>query len=288
VPAWGRKFPLPLGLQTADRISTVSKTYAEEMMTPEYGCSLEKLLQTRKKVLTGIVNGLDQESWDPATDPKIPANFNIQTLNKRSQNRQALIKEFNLNPDPTIPLMILISRMDQQKGVDIAVEGLSRMLGASWQAILLGTGNPELEHACTELEEEAPDQVRAAIRFDGSLAKRMYAGGDILLMPSRYEPCGLAQMMAMRYGCVPLASATGGLKDTITDVIKSPKKGTGFLFEPAAVKPFVKRIKKALAYYQDQVKWEEMQVRGMGQDFSWKKSALNYIDLYHQLLGKRF
>jgi starch synthase len=116
----------------------------------------------------------------------------------------------------------------------------------------------------------------------------MYAGGDILLMPSRYEPCGLAQMMAMRYGCVPLASATGGLKDTITDVIKSPKKGTGFLFEPAAVKPFVKRINQTLTYYRDRERWLELQARGMSQDFSWKKSALHYIDLYQQLLGKRF
>lgn len=288
VPAWGRKFPLPLGLQTADRISSVSQTYAEEMMTPEYGCGLEKLLQTRRNALSGIVNGLDQESWDPATDKTIPVNFDIQTLPKRSKNRQALIKEFKLNPDPSIPLLILISRMDQQKGVDIAVEGLSRMLGEPWQTILLGTGNPELENACTELEEAAPDQVRSVIRFDASLARRMYAGGDILLMPSRYEPCGLAQMMAMRYGCVPLARATGGLKDTITDVIRSPKKGTGFLFGPAEVKRFVNRIKKALTLFKDQDRWQEMQIRGMSQDFSWKKSALNYIDLYQQVLGKRF
>lgn len=288
VPGWGRKFPLPLGLQTADRISTVSQTYAEEMMTPEYGCSLEKLIQTRKKVISGIVNGLDQESWNPATDPHIPENFDIHTLSKRGSNRRALIKEFKLNPDPNIPLLILISRMDQQKGVDIAIEGLASIIGETWQAILLGTGNPELENACSELAEESPDKVRAVIRFDASLARRMYAGGDLLLMPSRYEPCGLAQMMGMRYGCVPLARATGGLQDTIIDVIRSPKKGTGFLFGPAKPSAFSNRVKKALTYYKDQARWEEMQIRGMNQDFSWKKSALNYIKLYRQLLGKNF
>jgi len=288
VPGWGRKFPLPLGLQTADRISTVSPTYAKEMMTPEYGCSLEKLLQTRGKVVSGIVNGLDQDSWDPATDPQIPENFNIQSLPKRKQNKRVLVKEFDLNPDPRIPLLILISRMDQQKGVDIAIEGLNEIIQMNWQAILLGTGNPELESACSELAEEYPNRLRAAIRFDAALARRMYAGGDVLLMPSRYEPCGLAQMMAMRYGCVPLARATGGLKDTIGNVVKSPKKGTGFLFGPAKPNAFAKAVESALNLYKDQDQWKQLQIRGMKQDFSWKRSALNYIDLYLQVLGKSF
>ena len=288
VPGWGRKFPLPLGLQTADRISTVSPTYAEELMTPEYGCSLEKLIQTRKKVVSGIVNGLDQDSWNPATDPQIPVNYDIHSLSKRSQNRQALVQEFKLEPDHSIPLLILISRMDQQKGVDIAIEGLSEIINENWQAILLGTGNPELETACSELEEAFPNRVRAVIRFDAALARRMYAGGDILLMPSRYEPCGLAQMMGMRYGCVPLARATGGLKDTIVDVMRSPKKGTGFLFGPAKPKAFAIAVKSSLNVYKDQDQWKQMQIRGMSQDFSWKNSALNYIDLYLQVLGKNF
>ncbi|MEA3325843.1 MAG: glycogen/starch synthase [Chloroflexota bacterium] len=288
VPGWGRKFPLPLGLQTADRISTVSPTYAKEMMTPQYGCGLEKLLQTRKKVVSGIVNGLDQESWNPATDPQIPTNFDTLSLSKRNQNRHALIKEFKLNPDPSIPLLILISRMDQQKGVDLAVEGLTGVIKKKWQAILLGSGNPELEASCLELAEEYPNKIRTVIRFDAALARRMYAGGDILLMPSRYEPCGLAQMMGMRYGCVPLARATGGLKDTIVDVVKSPKKGTGFLFGPAKANAFAKAVKSSLNIYKNQDQWKQMQIRGMNQDFSWKRSALNYIDLYLRVLGKNF
>ena len=284
VPSWGRKFPLPLGLQKADRITTVSSTYAEEMMTPEFGCGLENLLKARKKVVSGIVNGLDMEAWDPSTDPKINANYNISTLSLRDENRKALIEEFNLNPDPSIPLLILISRMDPQKGVDIAVEGLRLMAEKTWQAILLGTGDPKLEQACVSLEVDYPDRVRAAIRYDGALSRRMYAGGDILLMPSRYEPCGLAQMMAMRYGCLPLARATGGLKDTIVDVTKSPESGTGFLFGPAEPQAFAGALNSALEVYQDQEQWQQIKKRGMVQDFSWKNSALNYVDLYLGLL----
>ena len=174
--------------------------------------------------------------------------------------------------------------MDPQKGVDIAVEGLRLMGDQSWQAILLGTGDPNLEQACVNLEEDYPDRVRAAIRYDGALSRRMYAGGDILLMPSRYEPCGLAQMMAMRYGCVPLARATGGLKDTIVDVSKSPDLGTGFLFGPADPKAFAKSLSSALEVFKDAGRWEEIQKRGLIQDFSWKNSALNYVNLYLGLL----
>ena len=286
VPGWGRKFPLPLGMQKSDRITTVSATYAEEMMTPEFGCGLENLLQVRKKVVSGIVNGLDMEAWDPATDPNIEVNFDASHLSRRDENRKALIREFDLDPDPKIPLLILITRMDPQKGVDIAVEGLRLTADKPWQAILLGTGNLELEQACLLLEEEYPDRVRAAIRYDGALSRRMYAGGDILLMPSRYEPCGIAQMMAMRYGCLPLARATGGLKDTIVNVSKSPDSGTGFLFGPAKPKAFAKALSYALDIFKDQSKWQEIQKRGMAQDFSWKNSALNYVDLYLGLLQK--
>ncbi len=287
VPWWGRKFPLPLGLQAADRITTVSQTYAKEILTPEYGCGLEKLLQARHRVVSGIVNGLDEDCWDPSDDAKIHVNFDSSSLHKRKENKTAIINEFKLNPDPDLPLLVLISRMDQQKGVDLAVEGLSRGVGRKWQAILLGMGNPQLEEACRQLEESYPDRVRAVICFDTALSRRMYAGGDILLMPSRYEPCGLAQMMAMRYGCVPLARATGGLQDTILDVSQHPKEGTGFLFRPATVSAFTKTLNRALDYFADQNLWREMQLRGMQQNFSWENSALHYLDLYLDVLGRK-
>lgn len=284
LPWWAKKFPLPLGLQTADRIVAVSPTYAQEILTPEYGCGLETFLKARQKAISGIVNGLDQESWDPASDPHIAENFEVTTLARRQDNKAALVKEFSLEPDPKIPLLILISRMDQQKGVDLAIDGLAQAVDVGWQAILLGTGNPQLEEACRQLEKDYPERVRAAIRFDIKLSRRMYAGADILLMPSRYEPCGLAQMMAMRYGCVPLARATGGLQDTIIDIADSKENGTGFLFKPATPGAFAETLHRALGVYPDKERWSAIQKRGMHQDFSWENSAVKYMKIYQDLL----
>ena len=285
MPWWGRKVPLPLGLQTADRIVAVSETYAQEIMTPEYGYGLEPMLIARRKSVTGIVNGLDMEAWDPLTDGDLKVNFSVDTLEKRQQNKTILLNEFSLHPDPRLPLLILISRMDQQKGVDLAVEALEQSSIKDWQAILLGTGNPDLEEACRRLERDYPDRIRAAIRFDGKLSRRMYAGGDILLMPSRYEPCGLAQMMAMRYGCVPLARATGGLQDTILDADQDAAHGTGFLFKPATAVALAEALERALAAYANAARWKTIQARGMALDFSWEKSALKYAELYQELSG---
>ena len=284
LPWWGVKGPLPLGLQAADRIVAVSQTYAQEIMTPEYGYGLEPMLIARRKSVTGIVNGLDMEAWDPRTDENIPVNFTAATLDRRLENKLALLKEFSLHPDPSVPLFILISRMDQQKGVDLVVEALEQVILQEWQAILLGTGNPDLEEACRRLERDYPDRIRAAIRFDAKLSRRMYAGGDIILMPSRYEPCGLAQMMGMRYGCVPLARATGGLQDTILDADANPAHGTGFLFKPPTSLALAEAMQRALRAYADPDRWRAIQQRGMGQDFSWEKSALEYVALYRELL----
>jgi starch synthase len=285
MPWWGQKVPLPLGLQTADRIVAVSETYAQEIMTPEYGYGLEPMLIARRKSVTGIVNGLDMQAWDPLTDGDLKAKFSVDTLEKRQQNKTELLKEFSLRPDPRLPLLILISRMDQQKGVDLAVEALEQSSTKDWQAILLGTGNSELEEACRRLERDYPDRIRAAIRFDARLSRRMYAGGDILLMPSRYEPCGLAQMMAMRYGCVPLARATGGLQDTIVDADQDAANGTGFLFKPATAVALTETLERALAAYANAARWKTIQARGMALDFSWEKSALKYVALYQELSG---
>lgn len=287
IPGWARKFPLALGLQTADRIVAVSPTYAQEILTPEYGCGLEKILRARQKSISGIVNGLDMVSWDPSRDPIIPVNYDVASIEKRIQNKIALINEFNLDPTPKLPLLILISRMDQQKGVDLAVEGLSQVMHNNWQAILLGSGNPELENACQQLEKNYPNRIRAAIRFDAALSRRMYAGADILLMPSRYEPCGLAQMMAMRYGCVPLARATGGLQDTICDDLDRPEHRTGFLFKPATAEAFAETLQRALLEFADTKQWSAIQRRGMLQDFSWEKSALEYVKLYLDILNRK-
>lgn len=284
LPWWARKHPLPLGLQTADRIVAVSPTYAREILTPESGFGLEKLLHLRRKSISGILNGIDYESWNPAKDKQIAANFDDKNLQKRQLNKKTLIEEFSLDPDPHIPLLILISRMDQQKGVDLALAGLSQSSQSKWQAILLGTGDPKLEEASQQLEEDFPTRVRTILRFDAQLARRMYASGDILVMPSRYEPCGLAQMIAMRYGCVPLARATGGLQDTIQDNSEAGEIGTGFLFKEASIPAFITALQKALKVYTDTERWALLQKQGMRQDFSWEKSASQYAKVYLELI----
>lgn len=285
LPEWGRGFPLCLGLQAADQIVAVSPGYAKEILTPEFGCGLQDFIKTRQDHLSGILNGLDQIDWDPATDKVIFNQYDRNHLDEKKPNKAALQAELGLPIEPDTPLMIMVTRMDQQKGVDIAVNGLRLAADLTWQAVILGTGDPLLETSCRSLESEYPGRVRAVIRFDGALSRRMYAGGDILMMPSRYEPCGLAQMIAMRYGTVPLARATGGLRDTITDD-PTLAVSTGFLFEGANPDEFAAALRRALYAYPDKELWSAIQVRGMEHNFSWEKSALEYAELYYKLTGR--
>lgn len=283
LPAWAREIPLPMGLAAADQIVAVSPTYAKEIMTPEFGCDLEGFLQTRRAKLTGILNGIDVQSWNPAVDPALTMNFSPDELNRRRANKTTLLHEFNFEGGEEIPLLVLISRMDKQKGIDILVDGLRSVKDLSWRAILLGTGDKRLEQSCQELEGELPHKVRTAILFDSNLSRRLYAGGDILMMPSRYEPCGLTQMLAMRYGCLPVARATGGLVDTIIDPKTNPEGATGFLFPRVDPDSFVSALKRALQVYSQPEDWQRMQINAMQQDFSWQRSAQEYIKIYHEI-----
>ncbi|MEW6178321.1 MAG: glycogen synthase [Chloroflexota bacterium] len=282
LPKWATLFPLPLGLLAADRIVAVSPGYAKEILTPEFGCGLQDFLKTRQSSILGILNGLDQEAWNPQTDPALIERYSPETIDRRTINKKTLQEDLNLPVEASTPLLIVISRLDQQKGIDIAIAGLRQMAEQRWQLVLLGTGDPLLESDCRSLEAEFPDRVRAIIRFDAGFARRMYASGDILLMPSRYEPCGLAQMIAMRYGCVPLARATGGLKDTIRDDV-NPSRSTGFLFEQTSPEAFIESLNRALRVYSDSEIWRIIQLNGMRQDFSWEKSALQYAKIYLEL-----
>ncbi|MCC6146139.1 MAG: glycogen synthase [Anaerolineaceae bacterium] len=275
---WARLLPLPLGMLVADRIIAVSPTYAQEILTPEFSSGLEEFLRTRSNHITGILNGIDIERWNPASDALIPHLFSSDNLAPRSQNRQSLLEEFGLSRQVGIPLLTFIGRLDYQKGMDLLLKALPRLAQHPWQFILLGAGNPDLEQACRVLEERFPSRVRAVLRYDAQLARRLYAGADMLLMPSRYEPCGLAQMIAMRYGCIPIARATGGLKDTIQDTRLSA--GTGFLFKKASSAALSAAMTAALQYFKDQTAWEALQYRCMKQDFSWEKSALEYAKIY--------
>jgi len=290
LPVWAGHMALPLGLLTADRIVAVSPGYAKEILTAEFGSGLQTFLRAHSKKITGILNGLDTHKWDPSTDQALAVNYSPANLPARSANKSFLQKELGLKDSPHIPLLAMVTRMDPQKGVDLAVDALrlifqsSSMDHPNIQVVFLGTGNPVLEQSVRRLEQDYPDRVRARITYNDKLSRQIYAGADALLMPSRYEPCGLSQMIAMHYGCVPIARATGGLSDTIQDPASSDQS-TGFLFKPATPPALADAVLRALtAYTKDPHDWQAMQIHGMQQDFSWDRSALEYLKQYKILL----
>ncbi|MEN8242150.1 MAG: glycogen/starch synthase [Chloroflexota bacterium] len=282
LPKWARHMPLPLGLEAAGKINTVSPGYANEMLTKAYGVGLEKFLRSREADLLGILNGINLERWDPSGDPQLPFNYNQDTLQNREKNKIELLAELGLDPQPSLPLIAYIGRMAGQKGVDLAIQGLNKIKHLPWQAVFLGTGEEQIEAQALQLAENLPAKVKTIIRYDDQLARRIYAGADMILIPSRYEPCGLIQMIAMRYGCVPVATATGGLKDTITDA--AHPDSTGYLFQRAAPAQLAKTLKRALNDFMHPDHWRGLQRRGMAQDFSWEGSARKYFQVYQSLL----
>lgn len=288
MPVWARTLPLPMGINSADRIIAVSSTYAQEIMTPEFGCDLQNFIISKQKHLIGIVNGIDYKIWDPETDSNCQPKYSINTLEERIENKTRIQKEFSLPKNPSIPLFAFIGRMDRQKGIDLALSAFQKLdKNTKWQAIFLGTGDKTLESEVQALQEKFPDQFRAAIRFDSSLSHRLYAGADILLMPSRYEPCGLSQIIAMRYGCVPVARATGGLKDTIENYVPGNEHATGFLFDGHESEDLLIAINNAISTFSSPEIWKTIQINGMKKDFSWQISAEKYYNTYISLLSSK-
>jgi starch synthase len=280
LPEWARVMPMPLGLWASDLIVAVSPTYANEILHEEFGSGLQDFFRNRADSLHGILNGLDSVSFDPQTDPTLATNFNAETLDLRPRNKAALQERVGLPVNPDVPLLGMVSRMDQAKGIDIALKGLKIMAKQDWQLVLLGAGDLKLEAIAKKIQEDMPDRVRVETRYDAKLARQIYGGSDIFLMPSRYEPCGLSQMIAMRYGSVPLVRAVGGLHDTVTD------SETGFVFVDKKVKSFNDTLRRALQAYPDRSRWLNIQKAGMAQDFSWPNSARKYLDLYKKLVSE--
>ncbi|HZM22823.1 MAG TPA: glycogen synthase [Anaerolineales bacterium] len=278
LPDWARVMPMPLGLWASDAIVAVSPTYAEEILHPEFGCGLQDFLKNRSETLYGILNGLDTASFDPQTDSTFSANFNAETLSARPRNKSALQERVGLPVVSDAPLLGMVSRMDQAKGIDIALKGLKMLGKQNWQFVVLGAGDAKLEAAAKKLQDEMPNRVRVETRYDAKLARQIYGGADIFLMPSRYEPCGISQMIAMRYGCVPLVRAVGGLHDTVTD------SETGIVFVDATVRSFNNAIRRALNLYPYHSRWLNLQKAGMALDFSWHHSARKYFELYKKLM----
>jgi len=268
------------GIIHADRVTTVSPTYAREIFTKEFGAGLEKLLRKNKNKISGILNGLDVDFFDPAKDKHIAKKYTVATLTHKATNKTALQKSVGL-PVSDKPLVGLISRFAEQKGFGLITEEIAEL---DCQFVFLGTGQKEYENILKKLEKQYPDKISIQAKFDISLAQQIYAGADIFLMPSRFEPCGLGQMIAMRYGTVPVVHAVGGLKDTITnyELRITNYESNGFLFKAMTTKALKTTLKKALDLFKDEKAWQKLQQVGMSTDFSWNQSAQKYIKLYQK------
>ncbi|MFZ3070385.1 MAG: glycogen/starch synthase [Anaerolineaceae bacterium] len=283
LPDWSRLTPLPVGLSAADKIVAVSPGYAQEILTPDFGCGLDDYLNAHKKKISGILNGIDTSNWNPSSDSFITQKFSADQIEGKLKNKFELQKEFNLELNPDIPLLTVVSRLDYQKGIGLIFDGVPAMLKRPMQLVLLGTGSSALEARARDLASRYPKNVVSILEYDDVIAHKLYASGDIFLMPSLYEPCGLSQMIAMIYGNIPVARATGGLKDSIIDYRTDPENATGFLFSEKSSEGLVSAINFALQIYANKSVWNQIQQNAMACEFSWTKSASEYLKIYQEL-----
>ena len=272
------------GIIHADRINTVSDTYAREIMTEELGAGLDPLLRARGDAVSGIVNGIDYDEFDPATDHALAQNYTIDTLDRRSENKRALQHTAGLSQRDDAMLCGVVTRLFPQKGIDLVAEAFAAMLATrtDLQLVVLGTGEQLLEEALRALEAKHPQQVKVWIDFNAPLGQQIYGGCDAFLMPSRYEPCGLGQLISLRYGAIPIVRRTGGLTDTVEDASADLRSGTGFLFDDPTPEALTAVVTRALTAFGDRAGWRAMQQRGMKQDWSWGPAAAKYLALYDE------
>jgi starch synthase len=287
---WGRVSFLKGGIADADVVTTVSHRYAEEIQTPGFGFGFDGILRARHGDLVGILNGIDAREWDPASDPFLPAPYSAGDLAGKKESKLALLRRYDLPADEaamTRPLVGMVSRMIEQKGFDLlaALEHDLPRIDATF--VVLGTGEARYQDMWRGLAGAHPDRIGAQIGFDESLAHLIEAGADIFLMPSRFEPCGLNQMYSMRYGTVPVVHAVGGLADTVRDYAPRRTKPTGFVFHDYSPEGLREALARALALFTDARKWRALQLAGMQQDFSWDRSAQEYVKIYDRALTKR-
>jgi starch synthase len=273
------------GIVFADALTTVSPTYAREILTPEHGCSLDGLLHRRAKDLTGILNGIDAAAWDPARDPHLAAHFSREDLGGKARCKQALQLELGLPVRRDVPVVAMVGRLAEQKGVDLVAAALHEIMNLEAQLVLLGSGRRDYEDLFERAARERPDRVAVRIGFDEGLAHRIEAGADLFLMPSRFEPCGLNQMYSLRYGTVPVVRAVGGLEDTVED-FDGHRRGTGFKFKDYQPVAMMTALRRALDVFRDARAWRGIVERGMAEDHSWDSSAEQYERLFDRLLHR--
>ncbi|WP_377292293.1 glycogen synthase GlgA [Rhizobium sp. SG2393] len=277
------------GLRTAHAITTVSPSYAQEILTPEFGMGLEGLLQARGDDLVGIVNGIDTVVWNPATDSFLARSFDAATLKTRIENKTALAAEFGLEAGDG-PLFCVISRLTWQKGMDLLVEVIPEIVASGGRLAILGSGDPGLETALFAAAGRHPGRVAITTGYNEPLSHRMQAGADAIIIPSRFEPCGLTQLYGLRYGCVPIVGRTGGLADTVIDANEAALLAgvaTGFQLAPITADGLRMALRRAFRAYADPAVWGRIQAQGMKSDVSWDRSAGDYAALYARLLSKK-
>lgn len=272
------------GLVYADRITSVSPTYAQEIQTLQFGNGLDGLLRYRQTSLSGILNGIDTDEWNPATDPYLAQTYNRKTLNKKQKNKIALQESLGLTSDENTPLLGFIGRLVDQKGIALIIEILPRLLSSGVQVAILGAGMTHYESMLKKLAGEYGNQLSVTIGYNESLAHQIEAGVDMFLMPSAFEPCGLNQMYSLRYGTVPIVHAVGGLRDTITDfIVGQEHSANGFWFIEFTGEALLAAIERAIQCYQQKKIWQALQVNGMSLDLSWQRSARDYVTLYESI-----
>lgn len=284
LPGWAFSALLPLGIAAADRIVAVSPSYAEEILTPRFGAGLEDYLRSQSDRITGIRNGLDRSAWDPAVDPRLAQTFTAVAIETRRANKTALQERLNLAADPALPLVGMVGRLSEQKGLDLALPALECWCGRGFQAAILGAGDPRLEQLCHAFGARRRGTAGVETEYDDELASLIYGGSDFLFVPSRYEPCGTTQMIAMRYGSVPIVRAVGGLKDTVRDL--AGPEGTGLVFAEASVADAALALGRAEELFGCPERMRAAQIRGMAQDFGWEHAAEAYLAVYRRALSE--
>ncbi len=273
--------PMKAGIYYADIINAVSKTSAKDMLTPKFGFGLEGVLKNRETAIRGVVNGINQNTWNPQTDKNIYFNYNKGDIDGKKKNKIELQKELGLNISD-VPLFSVISRLVPNKGLDLMESAFEYILKNNNQLVILGSGEKYYEKKFAELIEKYPGLVSVNLEFNEQKARKIYAGSDIFLMPSRYEPCGLSQLIAMRYGTVPVVHKTGGLADTVIDEIGNKGSGTGFAFGTYSKDSFIRAIKRVIKQYNNLDFWSQLVKRAMIKEYSWENSALDYFSIYKE------
>jgi starch synthase len=286
VEFYGQVSYLKAAIRYSDVITTVSPTYAKEVLSPEFGCGFDGLLRARGSDFRGILNGIDNDLWNPATDIHLPHRFNAGDISGKRLCKAEFQAAFGMEVEPDVPLIGFASRIAHQKMADIILEAIPAMIAAGAQFALLGEGDPALEIALKALERQYPRRIAVNIGYEEPLAHRLQASADILLAPARFEPCGLTQLYAQRYGAVPIVRRTGGLADTVRDAELAG--ATGFVFEDATSPGLMGAVARALALYREPLAWRRLQIKSMTENFGWDASAQQYVALYHQITGIDF